>query len=72
MLVIQQRLSLPVNSRFRLNKSAEEGVATVVSRAGGIERGDQEDCEDNEREDPLECNDLDIELPDCQRYWLLV
>ena len=36
-LIIKQRLSLPVNSRFRLDDTAEERVATVISRAGGIE-----------------------------------
>lgn len=46
--------------------ATEESVASVVLGAGDVDRGHGEKTEDDKSEDPLQGNDLDGKLAQCE------
>lgn len=63
--LIEQGLALPIR-RLGMSNTAEQAVPTVVLGSRNIDRSDQEDREDDKGKDPLQSNDLDRELAQCQ------
>lgn len=61
LLVVEQRLPLPI-SRFWRHDTLEEDVAVRVDHRRHVERAHEEDGENDKGEDPLQGNDLDMEL----------
>lgn len=66
-LLIKQRLAFPVR-RLRMSHATEQTVTTVVLRSRNINGSHQEDTEDDKGEDPLQSNDLDVELAEGQSW----
>lgn len=68
---MKQRLALAVR-RLRVRNTAEQTVTTVVLGSRNINGSNQEDGENDKGKDPLQSNDLDGELAECQRWKNLI